>query len=71
MKIEINDKVYRVQILMGSQIVQLWYPAYPFVREYEINMVDMVDLRSKLTEDNWTATAYNGVTRYDRKEQVS
>lgn len=69
MKIQITDNVYRVQVLMGSEVVQLWYPAYPFMREYSIRDVDMVDLRAQLDSEEWEVRANNSVTTYNRKVQ--
>lgn len=71
MKLELTDNIYRVQVLIGSQVVQLWYSAYPFLREYPIWMVDMRDLRDKLAGEEWEVqSSGSSVTTWDRKEQV-
>lgn len=71
MKLELTDNIYKVQILVGSQVVQLWFSAYPFLREYPIGMVDMRDLRAKLAGEEWeVSSANNSVTTWRRKESI-
>lgn len=71
MKLELTNDIYRVQILIGSQVVQLWFSAVPFLREYPIWMVDMRDLRDKLAGEEWEVeSGGSSVTTYNRKEQI-
>jgi hypothetical protein len=40
------------------------------MREWDRDIVDMVDLRAQLTEDQWEARGLNNVVIYNRKETV-
>lgn len=71
MKLLLSDDIYRVQILIGSQMVQLWFLAYPFMREYPIWMVDMRDLKDKLAGGEWEMqSGGSSVSTWQRKESV-
>jgi hypothetical protein len=68
LRLTIKANVHRVQILNGSQLVQFWMTSDPWLRQWEINMVDMVDLRAKLNTDEWECDGRQAITTYTQKD---